>query len=68
MTLIPTQVTFRGLPHSDELESEIRQRVVWLEQFYAGVVQRYGDRGRVTLPLLFGAQNSENREFSLPRR
>ena len=39
MTLIPTQVTFRGLPHSDELESEIRQRVVWLEQFYTGVVR-----------------------------
>ena len=39
MPLIPTQVTFRGLSHSDELESEIRQRVVWLEQFYAGVVR-----------------------------
>ena len=39
MTLIPTQVTFRGLSHSDELESEVRQRVVWLEQFYAGVVR-----------------------------
>lgn len=39
MTLIPTQVTFRGLPHSDALESEIRERVAWLEQFYAGVVR-----------------------------
>ena len=39
MTLIPTQVTFRGLPQSDELESEIRHRVDWLEQFYAGLVR-----------------------------
>jgi cold shock CspA family protein len=39
MTLIPTQVTFRGLPHSDALESEIRERVVWLEQFHAGIVR-----------------------------
>jgi cold shock CspA family protein len=39
MTLIPTQVTFRGLQHSDTLESEIRQRVAWLEQFYAGIVR-----------------------------
>jgi cold shock CspA family protein len=39
MTLIPTQVTFRGLQHSDALESEIRQRVAWLEQFYDGIVR-----------------------------
>jgi cold shock CspA family protein len=39
MTLIPTQVTFRGLQHSDTLESEIRQRVAWLEQFYDGIVR-----------------------------
>jgi cold shock CspA family protein len=39
MTLIPTQVTFRGLPHADALESEIRQRAAWLEQFYAGIVR-----------------------------
>jgi cold shock CspA family protein len=39
MTLIPTQVTFRGLPHSDELDVDIRERVAWLEQFYAGIVR-----------------------------
>jgi hypothetical protein len=36
MTLIPTQVTFRGLDVSDALEEEIRERVTWLEQFYRG--------------------------------
>jgi cold shock CspA family protein len=39
MTLIPAQVTFRGLAHSDELESDIRERMGWLEQFYAGIVR-----------------------------
>lgn len=39
MTLIPTQVTFRGLAHSDELESDIVERVQWLEQFYSGIVR-----------------------------
>lgn len=39
MTLIPIQVTFRGLTHSDALESDVRQRVTWLEQFYAGIVR-----------------------------
>lgn len=39
MTLIPTQVTFRGLPHSDVLEADIRGRVAWLEHFYAGIVR-----------------------------
>jgi len=34
MTQIPTQVTFRGMRHSDVLESEILERVTWLEQFY----------------------------------
>ena len=38
MTLIPVQVTFHGLPHSDTLEAEIRERVAWLEQFYSGLV------------------------------
>ena len=38
MTLIPVQITFRGLPHSDALEADIRERVVWLEQFYTGIV------------------------------
>jgi hypothetical protein len=39
MTLIPTHVTFRGLAHSDEIESDIRERVRELEQFYAGIVR-----------------------------
>jgi hypothetical protein len=39
MTLIPTQVTFRGLAHSDALESEVRGRVAWLERFYADIVR-----------------------------
>jgi cold shock CspA family protein len=39
MTLIHEQVTFRGLPHSEALEAEIRQRIAWLEQFYAGIVR-----------------------------
>lgn len=39
MTLIPTQVTFHGLKHSDELEADVRDRVRWLEQFYDGVVR-----------------------------
>lgn len=47
MTLIPTQVTFRGLPHSDALEADIRERVAWLEQFHAGLV---GCRVLVEIP------------------
>jgi cold shock CspA family protein/ribosome-associated translation inhibitor RaiA len=39
MTLIPIQVTFRGLDVSDALEADIRERVGWLEQFYAGIVR-----------------------------
>lgn len=39
MTLIPTQVTFRGLAHSETLETDIRERVAWLEQFYADIVR-----------------------------
>ena len=39
MTLVPTQVTFRGLAHSDALEADIQERVAWLEQFYAGIVR-----------------------------
>ena len=39
MTLVPTQVTFRGLAHSDAVEADIVERVAWLEQFYAGVVR-----------------------------
>lgn len=39
MTLIPTQVTFRGLAHDEALENDVRERVSWLEQFYAGIVR-----------------------------
>jgi hypothetical protein len=39
MTLIPAQITFRGLSHSDALEADVRERVAWLEQFYAGIVR-----------------------------
>src|SRR5690349_24168937 len=39
MTLIPTQVTFHGLPHSEALEADVRQRVAWLEQFHPGIVR-----------------------------
>jgi cold shock CspA family protein len=39
MTLIPTQVTFRGLVHDEALEADVRERVPWLEQFYAGIVR-----------------------------
>jgi hypothetical protein len=39
MTLIPTQVTFRGLQRLDALESDIRERTAWLEQFYDGIVR-----------------------------
>lgn len=39
MTLIPTQITFRGLDPSESLEADIRERVTWLEQFYADIVR-----------------------------
>ena len=39
MTLIPTQITFHGLKHRDDIESDIRERVTWLEQFYSGIVR-----------------------------
>jgi cold shock CspA family protein len=39
MTLIPTQITFRGLSHDAALEDEVRERVSWLEQFYTGIVR-----------------------------
>jgi cold shock CspA family protein len=39
MTIIPAQVTFRGLPHSDALEADVRERIDWLEGFYAGIVR-----------------------------
>jgi ribosome-associated translation inhibitor RaiA len=37
MTVVPTQVTFRGLAHSDALEAEARERVKWLQQFFDGI-------------------------------
>jgi cold shock CspA family protein len=39
MTLMPTQITFRGLAPSGALEDEIRERVSWLEQFHQGIVR-----------------------------
>jgi len=39
MTLIPTQVAFRGLAPSDSLEADVRERIAWLEQFYGGIVR-----------------------------
>jgi sigma 54 modulation/S30EA-like ribosomal protein len=39
MTLMPTQITFHGVDRSEALEADIRERVTWLEQFYAGVVR-----------------------------
>jgi hypothetical protein len=38
MMAIPTQITFRGLAHSDPLEGEIRERSAWLGQFYADIL------------------------------
>jgi ribosome-associated translation inhibitor RaiA len=38
MPLIPTQVTFRGLAHSDALEADIREKTARLENFYSGIV------------------------------
>jgi cold shock CspA family protein len=38
MTLIPAQVKFRGLAHSDTLEADVHERITWLEQFYSGIV------------------------------
>lgn len=35
---IPTQVTFRGVEHSDALEADIHSCVTWLEQFHTGIV------------------------------
>ena len=47
MTLIPIQVTFRGLAHDEALEHDVRERVPWLEQFCAGIVRC---RVRVEVP------------------
>jgi len=34
MRPIPLQLTFDGLAQSESIESEIRERVAWLEQYY----------------------------------
>ena len=34
----PLQITLRGMPHSEALESEIRSRAAKLEQFHADIV------------------------------
>lgn len=39
MTLIPTQITFRGIKANPLLEDDVRERVAWLEQFYDGLVR-----------------------------
>jgi cold shock CspA family protein len=39
MTLIPTQINFRGLAHSETVEADIHERIGWLEQFYGGIVR-----------------------------
>ncbi len=33
----PTTLTFRGLDHSDAIESDVHERVAWLEQFYPNI-------------------------------
>lgn len=38
MTSTTTQITFRGLPHSDALEALIRERVDWLMHFHADLL------------------------------
>lgn len=35
---IPVQISFKGLPHSDALEQEIRKRADKLEQLYPGII------------------------------
>lgn len=47
MTLIPLQVTFRGLAHSDALDTDIRKHVARLERFHQGIV---GCRVLVVIP------------------
>ncbi|HEY7187832.1 MAG TPA: hypothetical protein VH436_14850 [Vicinamibacterales bacterium] len=39
MSHTPTQVTFDGLTHRDDIEADIRERVSWLEQFHPGIVR-----------------------------
>lgn len=39
MTRASLQLTFRGFEPDDALEADVRERVSWLEQFYAGIVR-----------------------------
>ena len=39
MSIIPTQVTFRGLAHDESLVQDVQERVAWLEQFYPDIVR-----------------------------
>ena len=67
MSSIATHITFRGLPTSEALDSDIRERIAWLEQFYGGIVRcrvlvelphRHAERGRrfhVRIELSVGA-------------
>ncbi|HEY5619409.1 MAG TPA: hypothetical protein VIK60_15825 [Vicinamibacterales bacterium] len=38
MSSIPTRVTYRGLKQMNTLESEVHDRVQWLEQFYGRIM------------------------------
>lgn len=37
MTLIPAQITFRGLDVSDALEAAARERIAWIDRFYGRI-------------------------------
>jgi ribosome-associated translation inhibitor RaiA len=39
MTLVPIQVAFHGLEHSDALEADIREQVARLEEVFAGIMR-----------------------------
>jgi hypothetical protein len=39
MSLIPVQVTFRGLARSASVEADVHRRAAALERFYAGIVR-----------------------------
>lgn len=35
---LPPQITFRGIPHSDAVETELRERIAKLEEFYPRIM------------------------------
>jgi len=39
MTVIPAQITFRGLDVSDALEAAVRERVDWIGRFYGRIIR-----------------------------